>query len=71
MQTLEASFPDVFQKPHPLGEFTKFEEKAKETQVLREETEYSGRAGRRNGLPPKILKIFSGLGEEVRKPYFS
>lgn len=37
-ETEEFSFPDVSQKPHPLGEFTKFKEKAKETQILREET---------------------------------
>lgn len=60
VQTKKDSLPDVFQKPNPLGEFTRLEEKVMGTQVLREETDLPGQASRR-----------MGLGEKVRKPYSS
>lgn len=42
VQAEKDSLPDVFQKPNPLGEFTRLEEKVMGTQALREETELPG-----------------------------
>lgn len=64
METEEDSLPDVFQKLNPLEVFTRLEEKIKAIHVLKDETEKSGKVGRRKGLPPKILKYSQGEERE-------